>query len=80
MKYNINRISTPFGGFTWSEEVTFKDRFKYLLFNLEGKRVLVNPKYMEIKQECIESALEIKSELSLIIILAVQFLYANVVQ
>ena len=63
MKYGITGISTPVGGISWSNNTTAKDRFKYLLLYLESKRILINPAYMELKEECIESVLEIKSQL-----------------
>ena len=60
MKYELNGISTPFGGISWDNNTTAKDRFKYLLLFLESKRILTNPTYMELKTECIDSVLEIK--------------------
>ena len=63
MKHELNGISFPFGGIAWDNNTTAKDRFRYLLLFLESKRILTNPFYMELKQECIESALEIKHTL-----------------
>lgn len=63
MKYEINGISFPFGGVSWSKSTTVKDRFRDLLLFLEGKRILVNPIEMELKHECIESVLDIKARL-----------------
>lgn len=63
MKYELNGISTPFGGISWDNNTTAKDRFQYLLLFLESKRILTNPFYMELKAECIESVLEIKHTL-----------------
>lgn len=40
-----------------------RDRFQHLLVFLESKRILVNPMYMELKTECIDSVLEIRKEL-----------------
>ncbi len=60
MKYELNGISFPFGGISWDNKTTAKDRFRYLLLYLESKRILVNPLCMEQKQQCIESVLEIK--------------------
>lgn len=60
MKYELNGISTPFGGISWDNNTTAKDRFKYLLLFLESKRILTNPVYMELKTECIDSVLEIR--------------------
>lgn len=40
-----------------------QERFQHLLLFLESKRILVNPMYMELKNECIASVLEIKKEL-----------------
>lgn len=63
MKHEINGISLPFGGISWDNNTTAKDRFRYLLLFLESKRILTNPMYMELKEECIESVLEIKQTL-----------------
>lgn len=63
MKHELNGISLPFGGISWDNNTTAKDRFRYLLLFLESKRILTNPFYMELKDECIESVLEIKHTL-----------------
>lgn len=63
MKHELNGISLPFGGISWDNNTTAKDRFRYLLLFLESKRILTNPMYMELKEECIESVLEIKQAL-----------------
>lgn len=63
MKHELNGISLPFGGISWDNNTTAKDRFRYLLLFLESKRILTNPFYMELKDECIESVLEIKHAL-----------------
>ena len=63
MKHEINGISLPFGGISWDNNTTAKDRFRYLLLFLESKRILTNPMYLELKEECIESVLEIKQTL-----------------
>lgn len=63
MKHELNGISLPFGGISWDNNTTAKDRFRYLLLFLESKRILVNPMYMELKEECIDSVLEIKQTL-----------------
>lgn len=63
MKHELNGISLPFGGISWDNNTTAKDRFRYLLLFLESKRILTNPMYMELKEECIESVLEIKQTL-----------------
>ena len=63
MKYDINGISVPFGGISWSKSNSPKKAFYYLLLFLESKRILVNPINMEIKEWCIESVLEIKETL-----------------
>lgn len=63
MKHELNGISLPFGGISWDNNTTAKDRFRYLLLFLESKRILVNPMYMELKEECIESVMEIKQTL-----------------
>ena len=49
-----------FLGVSWNRGKTEKDYFSYLLFYLESKRILVNPIYMEIKEQCIGSVLEIR--------------------
>lgn len=59
-KYELNGISFPFGGVSWNRGKSEKDYFAHLLFYLESKRILVNPICMEIKDQCIESVLEIR--------------------
>ena len=66
MKYELNGISTPFGGISWSKTNSVKDTFTSLLIYLESKRILVNPIEMEKKEWCIESVLEMKKQLALI--------------
>lgn len=63
MKHELNGINLPFGGISWDNNTTAKDRFRYLLLYLESKRILTNPMYMELKEECIDSVLEIKQTL-----------------
>lgn len=63
MRYELNGISTPFGGVSWNRKMTGKDLFSRLFLYLESKRILINPVEMEKKEWCIESALEIKSSL-----------------
>ena len=63
MKYRLTGISVPFGGLSWDQNTTAKDRFQYLLIYLESKRILVNPCEMELKKECVQSTLEIKHTL-----------------
>jgi len=53
MRYEINGVSLPFGGISWSKNKSSKEMFSYLF--LESKRILVNPIEMEIKEWCIES-------------------------
>lgn len=64
MKYKLNGISFPYFGLSWDNKTTAKERFRYLLLFLETKRILSSPLDMELKQECIESVLEIKHTLS----------------
>lgn len=56
-------IDVPFGGISWEYTETEKQAIQKLFFFLESKRLLTNPIEMEIKQWCIESALEIKRRL-----------------
>lgn len=63
MKYELNGISVPFGGISWSKTNSAKEMFSYLLLFLESKRILVNPTEMEIKEWCVKSVLEIKNTL-----------------
>lgn len=63
MKHGLNGVSFPFGGISWDNKTTAKDRFRYFLLFLESKRILTNPIDMELKDECIESVLEIKRTL-----------------
>ena len=67
MKYRLTGINVPFGGLSWDKNTTAKDRFQYLMIYLESKRILVNPCKMELKNECIQSALEIKHTLTEIV-------------
>lgn len=63
MKYELDGISTPFGGISWNKNLTSKDIFSYMFLYWESKRILINPIEMEKKEWCIESVLEIKSNL-----------------
>ena len=63
MKYELNGISTSFGGISWNKTNSVKDKFSSLLLYLESKRILVNPIEMEKKEWCVESVLEIKKHL-----------------
>ena len=60
MGIRITGIDVPFGGISWEYTETEKQAIQKLFFFLESKRLLTNPIEMEIKQWCIESALEIK--------------------
>ena len=40
MKYELNGISTPFGGVSWNKTNSVKDKFYFLLFYLESKTSL----------------------------------------
>ena len=64
MGIKITGIDTPFGGISWEYTETEKRGIQELFFFLESKRLLVNPIEMEIKQWCIESALDIKRKLT----------------
>lgn len=66
MKYELNGISTPFGGISWNKTNSVKDTFAFLLIYLESKRILVNPIEMEKKEWCVDSVLEMKKQLVLI--------------
>lgn len=61
MGYRLNGFSTPFGGISWDQCVSEKERIQHLFFYLESKRILTNPMSMEVIGECINSVLEIKS-------------------
>ena len=63
MSYRLDGFSTPFGGISWSKLVDEKDRIKYLFTFLSSKRILTNPIEMEIKEQCIDSVLDIKQTL-----------------
>lgn len=63
MGIRITGIDVPFGGISWEYTETEKQAIQKLFFFLESKRLLTNPIEMEIKQWCIESALEIKRRL-----------------
>ncbi len=39
MKYELNGISTPFGGISWNKTNSVKDKFSFLLLYLESKRI-----------------------------------------
>ena len=51
MRYEINGVSLPFGGISWSKNKSSKEMFSYLFLFLESKRILVNPIEMEIKEK-----------------------------
>lgn len=55
-------ISTPIvgGGVSWEHIQEPKDRIQHLFTYLESKRILTNPSYVELVDQCISSALEIK--------------------
>ena len=63
MRMRTTGINIPFGGISWEYTETEKQAIQKLFFFLESKRLLTNPIEMEIKQWCIESALEIKRRL-----------------
>lgn len=63
MKYDISGFSTPVGGVSWEKSAAGKEMFTRLFLYLESKRILVNPKDMEKKEWCIESVLEIKTNI-----------------
>lgn len=63
-KRSLNGFSIPWLGFSWDNNTTSKEYFENLLFYLESKRILVNPREMEIKEQCIDSVLEIKRVLT----------------
>ena len=63
MGIRITGIDVPFGGISWEYTETEKQAIQKLFFFLESKRLLTNPIEMEIKEWCIESALEIKRTL-----------------
>ncbi len=63
MKHKLTGASTPFGGVSWSSEISAKERFQYLLLYLESKRILTNPIEMEILDQCTHSVLDIKGTL-----------------
>lgn len=61
MGIKITGISTPFGGLSWEVTDSEKDGIKKLFYFLEGRRLLVNPSYLEVTEECAMSAIEIKN-------------------
>lgn len=63
MKFKLSGFSTPIAGLSWDNCDSTKDKIKQLFFYLESKRILTNPISMELPEECIQSVLEIKSEL-----------------
>lgn len=64
MGIKVTGVSTPFGGISWEYTEAEKKGVQELFFFLETKRILVNPVEMEIKQWCIQSAIEIKQKLT----------------
>lgn len=58
-------ISTPIigGGVSWEHIQEPKDRIRHLFTYLESKRILTNPSYMELVDQCIASALEMRQTL-----------------
>ena len=63
MGIRITGVSTPIGGISWEFTETKKKGIKDLFLFLESKRILVNPKEMEVKEWSEQSVIEIKSKL-----------------
>ena len=63
MGIRITGVSTPIGGISWEFTETKKKGIKDLFLFLESKRILVNPKEMEVKEWSEQSVIEIKNKL-----------------
>lgn len=60
MRIKITGISSPFVGISWEYVENEKQYIQKLFYFLETKRLLVNPIDMELPNQCVGSALEIK--------------------
>lgn len=60
MKIRINGFSSPVGGISWEYTESEKRQIQKLFYFLESKRLLVNPADMELPDQCVQSALEMK--------------------
>lgn len=63
IKFKLTGISTPVGGISWETCDSNKEEIRKLFLYLKSKRILINPTEMEIPEQCVESVLEIRSEL-----------------
>lgn len=60
LPFKLTGVSTPFGGLSWEVTDSEKRVIQKLFYFLESKRILTNPASMELANQCIISALEIK--------------------
>ena len=60
MGIKITGVSSPVGGISWTYSESEEEKFRKLLCYLESKRLIVNPIEMELPDQCIQSAVEIK--------------------
>ena len=68
MPFRPTGIDTPFGGFSWEYTTSPKQRITELFFFLESRRLLTNPAYLEVTDQCAQSAIEIREALVSVII------------
>lgn len=60
MPFRPTGFDTPFGGISWENTTSRKKRIEEMFFFLESRRLLHNPKYLEVASECVTSAIEIR--------------------
>jgi len=60
MPFRPTGIDTPFGGISWEITTSRKKRIEEMFFQLESRRLLSNPEYLEVVDQCVTSAIEIR--------------------
>jgi hypothetical protein len=60
MPFRLTGFDTPLGGISWEKTTSRKKRIEEMFFFLESRRLLYNPKYLEVASECATSAIEIR--------------------
>ena len=60
MPFRPTGFDTPFGGISWEVTTSRKKRIEEMFFQLESRRLLSNPGYLEVVDQCVTSALEIR--------------------
>ena len=60
MPFRVNGFDTPIGGISWEYTTSRKKRIEEMFFFLESRRLLSNPQYLEVADQCSTSAIEIR--------------------